>query len=77
MNAFIKERAVMRLLGIHSNADGTQWSAPRKHAQLIEDALERSREQLDEEGIHALLVRGDDGLELVTARRTVTVRWVG
>jgi hypothetical protein len=41
MKPSLKQRAVLKALGIKISADGTRWTAPRKHQDLVERAFWR------------------------------------
>ncbi len=73
----IRERIVLRWLGVKVSDDGLRWTAPRKHHKIIEKSFLRARDDAWRKGIDArlsYLPRGE--MSLVLPDRTLTLRWL-
>ncbi len=72
----IKQRVVLRLLGVKISEDGMRWTAPRKHQDIIEAAFWRMVDDAWRDGKDLDVNRAAGGSLRVTGPKgTLTLRW--
>lgn len=72
----LEQRVVLRLLGIKISDDGTRWTAPRKHKEIVERAFWRVVDDAWREGKDVDVNRAAGGSLRVTGLKgTITLRW--
>lgn len=75
MRLKLKERAVLRLLGVKISDDGMRWTASRKHEKVVRTAFERGHANAWRNGEVATFTEVADGLSLSGPKGVVTLRW--
>jgi len=73
----LKERVVLRVLGIRISEDGERWTAPRKREALVLDCFKRAVTDAWRDGANLTVTNEPDGGITVTGpKRTITLRWL-
>jgi hypothetical protein len=73
----LKERLVLRCLGIKISDDGMRWTAPRKRQEVVERAFFRVVDNAWREGKDVEVNRAAGGSLRVTGPKgTITLRWL-
>lgn len=76
----LRQRIVLRALGVKISEDGSCWTAPRKRQRLVEQAFAEAAEELWRDNPNAdelADVRKDaDGIMFAGPKQTIILRWV-
>jgi hypothetical protein len=68
---------VTRYYGIKISEDGMRWTAPYKHAAMVEKAFARVSDQMwRESGLDVKAIHTPEGMEIACPNGRITLRWL-
>jgi hypothetical protein len=71
----LRQRFVLRWLGVKISEDGLRWTASQRHQDLVEQAFEKAAAEFWIQGGLSNVVETSDGLFLDGPRGRMTLRW--